>query len=88
MLGRGEHASAERGSTWATRMKQILEAREELVLRLRFGSVRTAQSRHQVARLLGVSDRTVQGIERQALRKLRMDAVAPVGTGWQGWDEV
>lgn len=65
-----------------------MEAREELVLRLRFGSMRTAQSRSQVARLLGVSDRTVRGIERRALRKLRMDALGPVSMGWQGWDEV
>jgi DNA-binding NarL/FixJ family response regulator len=77
-----------RGGTPATRVKQILEAREELVLRLRFASVRRPQSRSQVARFLGLSDRTVRCIERQALRKLRLDALGPVGAGWQGWDEV
>ena len=69
-------------------MNEILEAREELVLRLRFGSAEAPQSRSQVARSLGLSARTVRCIERQALRKLRMDALGPVGAGWQGWDEV
>lgn len=82
------HRRVGRSGTRTTSMKPILEAREELVLRLRFGRMRTAQSRSQVARLLGVSDRTVGGIERRALRKLRMDALGPVSTGWQGWDEV
>ncbi len=76
------------GAVQMATKKQILEDREELVLRLRFGSVRTPQSRSQVARLLGLSDRAVRCIERQALRKSRMEALGPVGTGWQGWDEV
>lgn len=62
--------------------------REELVLRLRFGNGRTAQTRAEVARLLGVSDRTIRRIEQQALRKLRLSALGPVGRGWPGWDEV
>ena len=67
---------------------QILEAREELVLRLRFGDARTAHTRQEVARLLSVSDGTVRRIERDALRKLRMSALGPVSRGWPGWDEV
>jgi DNA-directed RNA polymerase sigma subunit (sigma70/sigma32) len=69
-------------------MTLVLETQEELVLRLRFGSAREAQTREEVARLLGVSDATVQRIEREALRKLRQSALGPVSSGWQGWDEV
>jgi DNA-binding NarL/FixJ family response regulator len=69
-------------------MVETLEEREELVLRLRFGSGRTVQTQPEIARLLGVSDSTVRHIERQALRKLRLSALGPVGKGWSGWDEV
>ncbi|HVO25426.1 MAG TPA: sigma factor-like helix-turn-helix DNA-binding protein [Candidatus Margulisiibacteriota bacterium] len=69
-------------------MKPLLNAREELVLRLRFGSLRSAQSRDQVARVLGVSGRTVGCIERRALRKLRVDAIERLDKGLPGWDEV
>jgi DNA-directed RNA polymerase sigma subunit (sigma70/sigma32) len=71
----------------AQTLEEILEASEALVLQLRFGTVRRAQSRDDVARFLGVSDRTVRRIERRALRKLRMDALGP-GSGGPGWDEV
>ena len=67
---------------------ETLAPREELVLRLRFGRVCEAHTRHQVAQLLKVSDTTVRRIERQAMRKLRLSALGPVGRGWQGWDEV
>ena len=66
----------------------ILGHQEELVLRLRFGSARKAQTRQEVARLLGVSDETVRRVEYQALRKLRQSALGPVSNGWAGWDEV
>lgn len=66
----------------------ILGAREELVLKLRFGGVRKGHTRKEVARRLGVSDDTVQRIERRALRKLRQSALGPVANGWAGWDEV
>jgi DNA-directed RNA polymerase sigma subunit (sigma70/sigma32) len=69
-------------------MMEILETREELVLRLRFGDARTAQTRAAVARVLGVSAGRLRRIERQALRKLRMSALGPLSKGWQGWDEV
>ena len=69
-------------------MMLVLGTQEELVLHLRFGRAREAQTREEVARLLGVSDATVQRIERQALRKLRQNALGPVSSGWQGWDEV
>lgn len=78
----GSIAVLERG------MMETLEEREELVLRLRFGSGRTPQTHPEVARLLGVSDSTVRRIEQQALRKLRLSALGPIGKGWQGWDEV
>jgi DNA-directed RNA polymerase sigma subunit (sigma70/sigma32) len=71
----------------AQTLEDILEGREVLVLELRFGNLRRAQSRGDVARFLGVSDRTVRRIERRALRKLRMEALVP-GSGGQGWDEV
>jgi DNA-directed RNA polymerase sigma subunit (sigma70/sigma32) len=67
---------------------RILGNQEELVLRLRFGSAQQAQTRQEVARLLGVSDETVRRVEYQALRKLRQSALAPLSNGWAGWDEV
>lgn len=67
---------------------EVLAAREELVLRLRFGSARPAQTREEVAREIGVSTATVRRIEHVALRKLRQSALGPVSRGWQGWDEV
>ena len=67
---------------------QVLAAREELVLRLRFGSARQATTREEVAREIGVSTATVRRIEQVALRKLRLSALGPISSGWQGWDEV
>ena len=69
-------------------MTQSLGAREELVLALRFGNARRAQTRSTVAQLLGVSDSTVRRIEQRALRMLRLSALGPIDQGWQGWDEV
>ncbi len=69
-------------------MMEILAPREELVLQLRFGSARVAQTREQIAALLKVSGATVRRIERQALRKLRLSALGPISRGWNGWDEV
>jgi FixJ family two-component response regulator len=74
--------------TWGRGMMETLAPREELVLRLRFGRVRATRTRQQVAQLLRVSDATVQRIEQQALRKLRLSALGPITGGWQGWDEV
>ena len=67
---------------------QTLGPREELVLRLRFGNTRETHSRQEVAQLLGLSLDSVRRIERRALRKLRQSALGPIGSGWQGWDEV
>ena len=67
---------------------QGLAAREELVLRLRFGSAQQAHTRAEVAREIGVSTATVRRIEQVALRKLRLSALGPISSGWQGWDEV
>jgi DNA-directed RNA polymerase sigma subunit (sigma70/sigma32) len=66
---------------------EILEARERLVLRLRFGSMSQARTHATVARWLDVSDGAVRRIERQALRKLRRSALGSVGEGGQDWDE-
>jgi DNA-directed RNA polymerase sigma subunit (sigma70/sigma32) len=90
-VGRGTSAGVYSvGSKHALRRRvmEILGVREELVLRLRFGNARTAQTRQAVARLLGVSDGTVRRIEREALRKLRLSALGPISEGWRGWDEV
>jgi len=69
-------------------MHIALGTREQLVLRLRFGSGKQARTQKEVARLLGVLTPTVEQIERSALRKLRMSALGPVSKGWSGWDEV
>jgi DNA-directed RNA polymerase sigma subunit (sigma70/sigma32) len=70
-------------------MMETLAPREELVLRLRFGLASDAYPRLHVAQLLAVSETTVRRIERQAMRKLRLNALGPTGGGWRwnGWDE-
>lgn len=67
---------------------QLLTEQEALVLHLRYqqpGGVATSQA---VAGQLGLSEHTVRRIERDALRKLRQQAVESVGYRVNDWDEV
>ena len=61
-----------------------LTAREEQVLRLRFGQRPRPVSPQQVAEMLSVSLRSERQIERNALRRLRSGASFLVC----GWNEV
>ncbi|MFQ5666264.1 MAG: sigma factor-like helix-turn-helix DNA-binding protein [Candidatus Binatia bacterium] len=65
-----------------------LDSREKQVLRLRFANDEQRRTHEELAELLGVPVETVRHIERQALRKLRLSALGPVGCGFDGWDEV
>lgn len=67
---------------------ETLAPEEALVLRLRFGCGERPYNQDEVAEVLGVSRRAVEEIELQALRKLRLTAIGPIGKGWLGWDEV
>ncbi|MFI5396981.1 MAG: sigma factor-like helix-turn-helix DNA-binding protein [Candidatus Binatia bacterium] len=64
-----------------------LSPRQELVLLLRFGQGRRPSTHEQVANALGISPRTVERLENEALRQLRLSAVDPLSRGWNGWDE-
>ena len=68
-------------------MPAILTARQQLVLRLRFGPDRSVATHAQVAETMGVSRETVRRLERNALRRLRVESVDP-SVDCFGWDEV
>lgn len=76
------------GRARAEAIMDTLAPEETLVLRLRFGRGERAYTEEEVAEVLGISSKIVRQIEDQALRKLRLTAVGPVGGGWLGWDEV
>ncbi len=67
-------------------LPQILTARQERVLLLRFAQGAAAAPPEKVAKAMGVSREAVQRLERDALRRLRLDALNPTvkwvaGTG-------
>lgn len=64
-----------------------LTAKQELVLRLRFGQGRPATIQ-EVADALGLAVLTTRRIEGEALRGLRLSALNSVGSGQCDWDEV
>lgn len=67
-------------------MLQILTARQERVLLLRFAQS-AAATPEEVAEAMGVSREAVRRLERDALRRLRLDALNPT-VKWSGWDDV
>jgi DNA-binding CsgD family transcriptional regulator len=95
--GNGRAAPSRRGlaapSAGAVRRRRrrtpvpALTEKETAVLRLRFEDTRRVATPQEVARLLGMSMRTVRRIEGYALRKLRLSALGPVALGFDGWDE-
>ena len=68
-------------------MPQILTARQERVLLLRFAQGAAAATPEEVAQAMGVSREAVQHLERNALRRLRLDALNPT-VKWSAWDEI
>lgn len=55
---------------------QNLTARQQRVLHLRFGRESGPTPQHKVAEVLGLSVRTLQRIEHNALRRLRLNSLA------------
>lgn len=55
---------------------QSLTARQYRVLRLRFGRGPYPMPQQKVAEMLGLSERAVQRIEHDALRRLRLNSLA------------
>lgn len=66
----------------------ILAAKERQVLRLRFGAAERPRTHVEVAAMLNLPEDIVRRIESHALRKLRRNACDPLGSGFDGWDEV
>ncbi len=79
-------AATTRGPRHNRHMTQILTARQERVLLLRFAQGAAAPP-EKVAEAMGVSREVVRRLERDALRRLRLDALNPT-VKWGGWDEV
>jgi DNA-directed RNA polymerase sigma subunit (sigma70/sigma32) len=84
---RNAHDAIDADAQWYRSLPTLTE-QEAVVLRLRYqqpGGVTTPQV---IAGQIGLPVHTVRRIERDALRKLRTHALALVGCGFNGWDEV
>jgi DNA-directed RNA polymerase sigma subunit (sigma70/sigma32) len=81
------HDTSDAGAQWCRSLPMLTE-QEAAVLRLRYRQPGGVATSHVVAGQIGLPVHTIRRIERDALRKLRLHALALVGYGINGWDEV